>query len=99
VTYRYLIRTEADKEILEAMVLYDALRQELGWELWECVKAEIAFIVRNPLACPIYFEEYRRSIIRRFHYGLYFVIEGDLISIEAFMSLRVNPDKIQKRIE
>ena len=80
---RILIRPEAEMEIEEAYRWYEEQRDGLGSDLLLCVEEGIEKIERNPEMYPLVHRNIRRLLIRRFPYGIYYIILQDIIIIVA----------------
>lgn len=83
---------EAEKEFNQAIDYYEDLEPGLGYdfalEVHSAVKLSIAF----PKAWPEIEEDIRRSLVRRFPYGILYSEEQDGIFIVAVMNLHRKPD-------
>jgi plasmid stabilization system protein ParE len=56
-----------------------------------------ALIGRNPLAYPVVYRQVRRVLIRRFPYGVMYVLEEDVITIIACFNVKRDPKQWQNR--
>ncbi len=82
----------AKTELDEAVNYYNRERPGLGYELlWEVFFA-IDRIKQLPQAWPVFHEDARRCLVRRFPYGIIYLQEGDLILILAIAHLHREPD-------
>jgi hypothetical protein len=82
----------AKAELDDAVEYYNRERSDLGYEfLWEVFFA-IDRIKQFPQAWPVFYEDARRCLIRRFPYGIIYLQEGDLILILALAHLHREPD-------
>ncbi len=43
-----------------------------------------------------YYQEYRRTLINRFQYGIFFVVEDTQVSVLAVLSMRMDVKMIKK---
>jgi len=94
--HRLIVRSCAERDISEACHWYQQQAEGLGSDCLRCVDAAIAFIGRNPLTFPKHYHEYRRVLVRRFPYGIFYVVEGDIISVIAVLHLAQDPETIRK---
>jgi plasmid stabilization system protein ParE len=69
---KLVIAPEAELDIAEAYVWYERRRIGLGEEFLTSVDASIVGIRRQPEIYPLIHETYRRSLVRRFPYAVFF---------------------------
>lgn len=82
----------AKVELDDAVDYYNREKPGLGYEfLWE-VFFSVDRIKQFPLAWPVFYEDARRCLIRRFPYGIIYLHEGDLILVLAVAHLHREPD-------
>jgi len=74
---RLFVRSEASQDIRSAFAWYEQKIQGLGLEFLRSVDACMAGIARNPLAFPKAHREIRRSLLRKFPYSVFYVLEAD----------------------
>ena len=67
-----VVAPEAELDIAEAYVWYESRRTGLGEEFLGSVDASMESIRRQPETCPVVHEAYRRSLIRRFPYAVFY---------------------------
>ena len=71
-SYRLIIRPETELDIRDAFEWYEAQTPGLGSEFIRAVDNCLSGIGRNPFAYPKVYKQARRSLLRRFPYGLLF---------------------------
>jgi plasmid stabilization system protein ParE len=71
----------------------------LGLEFLRCLEATVVSIQRNPLMYPAVFAEYRRALVRRFPYAVFYEVEAERIVIYAVFHCSQDPDKWRARLE
>jgi plasmid stabilization system protein ParE len=96
--YRIIIRPEAEFDIQDAFEYYEAQSPGLGSEFVRAVDSCLAGIGRNPKAYPAIYKQVRRALIRRFPYGVVYVVERDFIAVIACFHGKRNPRAWQKRL-
>jgi toxin ParE1/3/4 len=69
----------AEIEFQNAYVWYENQRLGLGLEFENCVEAAIGQLLKFPIFGGLITDEIRRILIRRFPYGIFYKINGDLI--------------------
>jgi len=67
-----ILLPEAKADVAEAYVWYEEQSLGLGGEFLRCVEAALLAIQRNPLIYPAVHEAYRRSLVRRFPFAIFF---------------------------
>lgn len=87
----------AQREFLEARAWYDERRVGLGAEFQESVEAALQRIMQEPFAQPPIYREVRRVFIRRFPYGVFYVVEADRLVVLAVFHARRDPRAWQGR--
>ena len=71
-----VIAPEAEWDVAEAYVWYEGRRAGLGEEFLSSVDACLQSIRRLPEMYPVVHEAYRRSLIRRFPYAVFYECRG-----------------------
>jgi hypothetical protein len=77
-TYELLLRPEAEADIGDGYQWYEAQAEGLGEEFLRAVDACLAAVQRNPTAHSIIYQDVRRALLRKFPYGLFYLIEGSV---------------------
>ena len=96
--YDLIIRPEARADLLDAFHWYQKRRDGLGYDFKLCVDEVIAKIQRNPLIHKVIEDGIRRSVTRRFPYGVFYVVDNGKIIVLAVLHARQDPAKWKKRI-
>lgn len=94
-----LLRPEARGELVEAWAWYEARRTGLGDSMVICVEAAVAMAARTPAAFQVVHGEVRRVLVRRFPYGVYFVVEDDAVVVLAIAHARSEPGYWADRVD
>jgi hypothetical protein len=94
---RLEVRPEAELDALEAASWYDGEREALGTEFLAELRATLARIEERPLRFPLVFHEFRRAILHRFPFGLFFIVEAELATVLAITHLHRHPSVWQTR--
>lgn len=84
-------RPEARAELVEAWSWYEEQRPGLGDELAACVEAAISKAARQPDAYAEAHEGVRRVLVRRFPYGVFYVVEAGALLVLAVAHARRRP--------
>ena len=67
-----ILLAEAKADVAEAYLWYEEQSLGLGLEFLRCVEAALLSIQRSPLIYPIVHESYRRALVRRFPFAVFF---------------------------
>jgi plasmid stabilization system protein ParE len=98
VSYRIVIRPEAEEEVAEAARWYEARERGLGREFLRAFRAVTATLRRNPLLNQVVVGQARRALFRRFPYGVIYEVHGqDVVVLACFHHAR-DPQEWQRRI-
>ena len=94
----YSFHPEAEVEFTEAIEYYEEKELGLGYDFAVEVYSTIERTMAFPKAWPVIEEDIRRSLIRRFPYGILYSEEKEGIYIMAVMHLHRNPEYWKHRI-
>ncbi len=93
-----IIAPEAEQDMAEAYAWYEGRRAGLGEDFLSCVDACIQAITRMPQMHSIYYESYRRAMVRRFPYVVFYEDEESKITIYGVFHTSVDPKKWRDRL-
>ena len=96
--FKLIIRPEAKADLLDSFRWYQKQRDGLGLDFKLCVDEVISKIRRNPLIHREIYKSVRRSVIRRFPFGVFYIVEGNTIIVLAVIHARRDPMKWKFRI-
>jgi hypothetical protein len=88
----------AEDEIIDASQWYENKKEGLGLDFLLSVEAALFSVKRRPLSFQKVFSSARRAVIRRFPYGIFYVVEEDTITVIAVINFNRNPKLWQKRL-
>jgi plasmid stabilization system protein ParE len=97
-TAQLTLAPEVEQDVSEAYSWYDERRIGLGEEFLTCVDAGIQSICRNPEMHPIVYKNYRRGMVRRFPYSIFYEHISNTVIIYAVFHTSQNPLKWHRRI-
>jgi plasmid stabilization system protein ParE len=95
---KYSFHPEAESEFENAIDYYEEKEQGLGYDFAVEVYSTIERILAHPRAWPIIEEDIRRSLVRRFPYGILYADAEEEIFIVAVMHLHRDPEYWKRRI-
>ena len=78
-TLRFL--PEVEEDVLAAYEWYETKSPGLGEDFLRTFYACASEITRNPLLYPKVYGEFRRRLIKRFPYAVYFKVEGNEVYV------------------
>ena len=88
---------EAEVEFREAFLWYEHQRKGLGLEFVLCVDEAIERILRSPEMYPTIHKSFRRIVVRRFPFALFYEIAGSELRVLAVFHSRRDPDRWKSR--
>jgi plasmid stabilization system protein ParE len=92
------IAPEAARDIDEAYGWYECQRIGLGEEFLNCVDACMQAICRMPEMHPKVYEDYRRGLVRRFPYAIFYEYAGDAVTVYCIFHTSRDPAKWRQRL-
>jgi toxin ParE1/3/4 len=96
-TPRLVVRSAAEADIAHAALWYEQRALGLGEEFLRAVDVALAEIARMPERFPVVRLGCRRALLRRFPFGIYFIVTPELISVVACMHAHRDPRRWQER--
>lgn len=94
---RVCLRPEAQTDIESAAAWYDRQRRGLGEEFLDEVLNVCKTLSEHPKMYPVIHKRTRRAVIRRFPFGIYFLVEEECIVVIAIMHSSRHPKQWQQR--
>jgi plasmid stabilization system protein ParE len=93
-----LLAQEVQKDVDEAYSWYEDRRAGLGEEFLSCVDACIRAICRMPELHPVVHAEYRRALVRRFPYAVFYEYAGEQVTVYSIFHTSQDPEKWRGRL-
>ena len=93
-----ILAPEAEQDIVTAYDWYEQRRPGLGEEFLSCVDACIQSIYRTTERFARIHEDYRRAIVRRFPYVVFYEYIGGTVTIYCVFHTARDPDKWRERL-
>lgn len=94
----FIFHPESQAELDAAIEYYEKVEFGLGYDFALEVYSGIERAVDFPKVWPLVASEVRRSLVKRFPYGVLYSEEGDGLFILAVMHLHRHPDYWKDRI-
>jgi plasmid stabilization system protein ParE len=79
--WNVIIRPSAEADAREAMLWYESQRPGLGEELLQEIRRAIHLLEERPDSRPLYYRGFRRMMIRRFPYKIFYSIEANRVIV------------------
>ena len=98
-SYRLIVRSCAERDIARGIAEYEAIATGLGAMFLTRTDAAIAAIHRAPEGFRKSHGEFRHLVLRRFPFGVFYLCDGETISIVAVLNLRQDPSAISARLK
>jgi toxin ParE1/3/4 len=92
-----IIRPDAERDLVDAYGWYEARVTGLGSEFLRSIDAALSSIQRIPEMYRIVYKNVRRALVRRFPFGVFYVVEEDRIVVIGVLHARRDPKAWQDR--
>lgn len=96
--YQIYFRPEAESDLQRAYDWYEAIVSGLSDDFLISVDAAVHSVQRNPKLYSLIYKNVRRVLLRRFPYGLFYVVRGANIVVLAVFHMRQDLRGMKKRI-
>ncbi len=95
---KLIIVPEAEQDVAEAYAWYETQRPGLGEEFVSCVGACLEAIRRMPEMHGVVHENYRRGLVRRFPYAVFYEYAEDVVTVYGVFHAARDPHKWRQRL-
>ena len=95
-TLRFL--PEVEEDVIAGYAWYEEKASGLNEDFLRMFYAYVGEIPRNPKLYPKVYREFRRCLLRRFPYAIYFKIEGKEIIIFGLFHCARDPRTIREKL-
>lgn len=93
-----IVAPEAEQDLDEAYAWYEDRRTGLGEEFLTCVDACIQGIRRVPEMHAQVFASYRRALVRRFPYAVFYEYSAGTVTVYCVFHTSRDPDRWLQRL-
>jgi plasmid stabilization system protein ParE len=93
-----LLVPEAEGDVTQAYGWYETRRIGLGEEFLSCLDACFKKICRTPEAYAKIHENYRRGLVRRFPYAVFYEYTAGTVTVYSVFHTSQDPDKWRQRL-
>jgi plasmid stabilization system protein ParE len=98
-TYTLRFLPEVEDDAINGYSWYETKAPGLGEEFLRMFYACSSDILRNPLLYPKVHDEFRRCLIRRFPYALYFTINNEQVIVTGLFHGARDPRTIESMLQ
>jgi plasmid stabilization system protein ParE len=95
---KLIIAPEVQQDIDEAYSWYEDRRSGLGEEFLGCVDACMQALCRMPERHTKVHEVYRRALLRRFPYAIFYEVTGGTVTVYCIFHVFRDPKKWRNRL-
>jgi plasmid stabilization system protein ParE len=88
----------AELDIQRAFDRYESRQEGRGDAFAQHLEEAFGRISTFPHIAPLHFENYRRLVLTKFPFGIFYVVETNQVAIHAIMDLRQDPDLLRRRL-
>jgi plasmid stabilization system protein ParE len=78
--------------------LYERQRTGLGDKFMDSVQASLEAILKTPSMHAVVYRQYRRRLIARFPYAIFYEAEDDRVIVNCVFHTMRNPEKWRERL-
>lgn len=89
---------EAANDVSEAYNWYECREPGLGEDFLRCIEACVNSIQRHPEMFPAAVDQFRRALIRRFPFEIFYEVSQDRIVVFSVFHCSQNPKNWHKRL-
>ena len=94
---RIVVRALARRDIREARLWYRNISHDLGESFLRSVAHAVALALEHPLAFHVTYRTFRRVLLNRFPYSLFYRVDDNRIVIVAVLHQARDPRELRKR--
>jgi len=98
-TYTLRFLPDVEEESIGGYAWYEDKSLGLGEEFLRVFYACASEIPRNPLLYPKVYSEFRRRLLRRFPYAIYFTIKEDRVVVIGLFHCARDPRTVRRKLK
>ncbi len=95
--FKLIFTPQAEREWVNVIEWYNEKKERLGYEVYEEIRESIKRVKANPLHFQIRFNDIRAIFTKRFHFGVYYIVENEFIYVISVLHNREDDAKILGR--
>ena len=93
-----IVAPEAQQDLDSAYAWYEGQQPGLGEVFLSRVDACIQALLRRPEMHPTVLEDYRRALVRRFPYAVFYEFSNDRVTVYTVSHTSRDPEKWRQRL-
>lgn len=93
-----ILLRQALEDALEAWNFFDVIRPGRGAQFDAALDAHLRQLSRFPASGPQHIVGFRRLLMKRFKYGIYYRVIGSRVVVSRLISLHLSPIEIERRL-
>jgi len=97
-TFEVVFTPDADDDVAGACAWYEAQEPGLGEQFLACLEMCILGIQRQPLAHPIVMDVFRRALVSRFPFVVFYEVTVDILVVHSVFHCSQQPLKWRRRL-
>jgi toxin ParE1/3/4 len=97
-SFRVIINPFAELDLKASVEFFELQQTGLAKQFLKEVENAIKRIELNPQQFPKVYKAVHRALLQKFPFGIYFIINGDLVNIFAVFHFSRNPRRLKKRL-
>ena len=94
---KLIVRPLAEADIDAAFAWYERRSVGLGVDFLRSVDACFGAVAELPLAFPVVYRRVHRSLLRRFPYAIFYVVDGERVEVLAVTHTSRHPRRWRQR--
>jgi plasmid stabilization system protein ParE len=98
VTVEVRLRPEAEQDVAEAALWYEANEPGLGAQFVDQVQVTLDAIADQPAAYTVVHNSVRRALVRRFPFGVFYTADNDGVVVIAILHGSRSPRSWMQRV-
>ena len=95
--FRLVVNPRAEQDAEEAALWYEKQHKGLGIEFIQAIDEGILSIQNNPHKFTVLRKDFRRVVLRRFPFGIFYKIDNDVIVVVAVWHFKRKPFSFLRR--
>jgi len=96
--FSLIISDEAYLDIADTFTWYDAIEEPLGKKFIISFESSLNTLLNNPLSYHVRYKNVRIIFMKRFPYGIHYVIDGNILKVIAVFHTSRNPQNWEDRL-
>ena len=97
--YRLSFLPEVEEDAYAGYVWYERKSVGLGEDLLRMLYAKAGEVSRNPLLFQKVYSDFRRALLRRFPYAIYFTVTDRQIIVVGFFHCARDPQTVSENLQ